>query len=91
MVAAHEGVPVARLPGGWSGGGNAPMPAAAVGETGDAVPPTVKRPRATVAETPSPHDNDVGETASIKRPSVGVGQSGESDASILDIILGNRQ
>ena len=86
MVAAHEGVPVARLPGGW-GGGATPVPAVAVDDDGVAAP----RPKNAVSGTPTLRDDDVGETASIRRPSVGVGQSGNSDASILDIILGKKQ
>jgi penicillin-binding protein 1A len=90
MVAAHEGVPVAQLPGGWSGGAEAaPVPAVAVGGDGDASP-TVRRPKATVSQTPTTRDDDVAETASIKRPSVGVGDTGKGSASILDIILGTR-
>lgn len=87
MTAAHEGVPVAGLPGGWSAG-EAPMPMADVGGEARATD-VVGRPRQALQSDGAPDAADVAETASIPRPPVGVGQSGSrNDASILDIILG---
>ena len=94
MVAAHEGVPVARLPGGWSGGagvGAPPTPAVAVGSENSASQTTARRPKADVKNASSPRNSDPTETSSIKRPSVGVGASAKKDVSILDIILGERE
>ncbi|MCB1468584.1 MAG: hypothetical protein KDK08_15905, partial [Rhizobiaceae bacterium] len=92
--AAHEGVPVARLPGGWSGGagvGAPPTPAVAVGSENSASQTTARRPKADVKNASSPRNSDPTETSSIKRPSVGVGASAKKDVSILDIILGERE
>ncbi|WP_274626636.1 transglycosylase domain-containing protein [Arvimicrobium flavum] len=92
MVAAHEGVPVARLPGGWGVGvGELPVPAVDVGDAGEDAPAAAPRPRKAVADAGQSDRGDVDETASIRRPSVGVGEKGKSEASILDVILGNRQ
>ncbi|MEZ5783569.1 MAG: transglycosylase domain-containing protein [Rhizobiaceae bacterium] len=94
MVAAHEGVPVARLPGGWSGGagvGAPPTPAVAVGSDNRGSQTTARRPKADVENASAPRNSDPTETSSIKRPSVGVGASAKKDVSILDIILGERE
>jgi hypothetical protein len=51
--------------------------------------PAVSRPRKAIAPK-NRDDGDVSETASIKRPSVGVGQkAAKREISVLDVILGN--
>jgi penicillin-binding protein 1A len=97
MVAAHEGVPVARLPGGWSsakGGIVPPDPLVGVGEEdpvaslpeppADVVPSDPVRPVKRVAPAPDA-------TASIDRPvppaDVG-GKRVKRETSILDVIMG---
>ncbi len=86
MVAAHEGVPVANLPGGWSG---------VLSANGDDTP--VPRPRESVSRSGN-IDDDRGfaqtaeRTGSVAHPvppaDVGVGGSGGRKTTILDIIFG---
>lgn len=82
MIAAHEGVPLASLPGGWSGGGsddNTPVP----------------RPREAVARSGG-IDDDRGFPATSERtgsvrhpvPPADVGDNGTRKTTILDIIFG---
>jgi penicillin-binding protein 1A len=96
MVAAHEGVPVAQLPGGWSGasaGVVAPEPLVDVG-AGD--PPAPKPVRAVVpagrVQLAAPKAASHDETASIRRPSADVGgKRVRRQTSILDVIMGSGQ
>ena len=80
MIAAHEGVPIAVLPGGWSG-------------TGDHAP--IPRPRETVARSGTVGDDrgSVGtldQTGSVDRPVPPANVGGEKShrTTILDIIFG---
>lgn len=86
MIAAHDGVPVAGLPGGWSGG----LP------TNDDDTP-VPRPREAVARTGAADDGrgftQAGErTGSVNRPvppaDVGANKTSGKKTTILDIIFG---
>jgi penicillin-binding protein 1A len=100
MVAAHEGVPVARLPGDWS-----PPPKSTPGfedEVSNAIaraekpaqPPAARKRSVETTEAAGGFEMPSAEapTASIRRPvppaDVG-GPAVKSQASILDIILGN--
>jgi penicillin-binding protein 1A len=80
MAAAHDGVPVRRLPGDWN---RVPVPSVDVGE-----------PVADAGSTKnglgrSPRASDV-PTGSIRRPSADVGGARvKGEKSLLDIILGN--
>jgi penicillin-binding protein 1A len=100
MVAAHEGVPVAQLPGGWSGasaGVVAPEPLVDLGASEPPAPKPVRaivpaeraQPAAPKAASASPD-----ETASIRRPLADVGGGGKPakrQTSILDVIMGSGQ
>jgi penicillin-binding protein 1A len=98
MVAAHEGVPVAQLPGGWKsprGGIVPPDPLIGVGDEDPVA--SLPEPPAEVgqAEPPKPVRRvsaSQDETASIERPvppgEVG-GKRKTREVSILDVILGN--
>jgi penicillin-binding protein 1A len=98
MVAAHEGVPMADLPGGWQR--SAPVEAApipAVEVEADASPrervapvPANKPQRTARADEGFMPVPEADRTASIKKPvpKVDVGSSGKGD-SIMDVILGN--
>lgn len=102
MAAAHEGLQMKPLPGGWRAVPRvpssipdpvAPEPPAAVPQaasTGPAAsddPVPARRPAASVGR--SPRASDVS-TGSIKRPKADVGGPRvKSDKSIVDIILGN--
>ena len=97
MVAAHEGVPVAQLPGGgWSGasaGVVAPEPLVDVGASDTPAPKPV---RAVVpaerVQPAAPKAASHDETASIPRPSADVGgKPVKRQTSILDVILGSGQ
>jgi penicillin-binding protein 1A len=97
MVAAHEGVPVRRLPGEWRGAPQpemAPLPLAPVGDADRPVatvdPTPVEKPRAIKRPVPPAEI----QTGSIRRPKADVGGSDKpirrvKDKSIVDIILGN--
>lgn len=96
MVAAHEGVPVARLPGTWHGATagteTAPVPPRAVGEPAmDAGSATPASPGRKVAMPEmAGGGTDSGQTASIPRPRAEVGDKQQrKPSSILDAILGN--
>ncbi len=95
MVAAHEGVPVAQLPGTWNGatagGETAPVPPRAVGESamdrGSGTPVAQGRK---VAMPEMAGGTDAGRTASIPRPRAEVGgKPQKKPSSVLDVILGN--
>ncbi|MCO5063946.1 MAG: penicillin-binding protein [Rhizobiaceae bacterium] len=78
MAAAHEGVPVRKLPGGWN---RTPLPPMDVGE------PMAQAEGGGVMR--SQRASDVS-TGSIRRPSADVGAPrAKSQKSLLDIILGN--
>jgi penicillin-binding protein 1A len=95
MVAAHKGVPVAQLPGGWtSGTGGIVPPDPLTGEEDpvaslpdDAVPSDPARSVGTAAPAQE-------ETASINRPvppaDVG-GKKVKRQTSLLDVLLGAGQ
>jgi penicillin-binding protein 1A len=83
MTAAHEGVPVVALPGaGWRrylpADEPARRPALPVGSPEDDAP--------AVSSAPAPRREET--TASIRRPSAGVGEDSGPRGSIMDIILG---
>ena len=97
MVAAHEGVPVAQLPGTWNpetaGAETAPVPPRAVGESamdsGAGTPASSSRKPA-MPEMAGSGGTDDGRTASIPRPRAEVGgKPQKKPSSILDVILGN--
>ena len=103
MAAAHEGVPVARLPGGWPGGGGGRLFGKVEdilrGEAANAAPaPQVAVPQVPVRHAPAPQaavpaqgGNDA-HTASIRHPVPQAEVGGEPQrrvGSIMDIILGN--
>jgi penicillin-binding protein 1A len=96
MVAAHEGVPIARLPGTWNGAiagtDAAPVPPRAVGESamdaGAATP--VSSSRKVAMPEMAGGSTDAGQTASIPRPRAEVGGTPQKKpSSVLDVILGN--
>lgn len=96
MVAAHEGVPVAQLPGTWNpetaGAETAPVPPRAVGESamdsGAGTPSSGRR--SAMPEMAGGNGTDDGRTASIPRPRAEVGgKPQKKPSSILDVILGN--
>jgi penicillin-binding protein 1A len=104
MVAAHEGVPVAPLPGTWKsqpgnpvaeGGGARKIPPSAVGGGSDPIVPAAKPvrnvPMADNGGGKLAMPSDGGSTASIKRP-VPPGDVGgpmkKSNTSILDLLTG---
>lgn len=96
MVAAHEGVPVARLPGTWNGAiagtDDQPVPPRGVGEAamdaGSETPSSVHR--SSMPEMAGGGVTDDGRTASIPRPRAEVGGKPQKKPStILDAILGN--
>ena len=105
MAAAHEGVPVARLPGGWSNGGGGRLLGRVEdilrGEAASAAPAPqapvtqapasqVPAPRAAVPQAPVPQAAGDPHTASIPRPRADVGGEPQRRVgSIMDIILGN--
>jgi penicillin-binding protein 1A len=101
MLAAHDGVPVAKLPGTWnpvpgfdaSPVPSVPVPAANVGaEAQDQAPPRKARPVEGVEAAGgfSPPRRGDPSTASIRRPSADVGGPAQKrPGSILDVILGN--
>jgi penicillin-binding protein 1A len=96
MVAAHEGVPVAQLPGGWSGasaGVAAPQPLVDVGASEPAPKPVRAVVPAERVEQPLRKAAASDETASIRRPSadVGGGKRTKRETSILDLIMGSGQ
>ncbi|MDN2581933.1 transglycosylase domain-containing protein [Aquibium sp. ELW1220] len=83
MTAAHEGVPVVALPGaGWRRylPADEPVrrPALPVGSPEDDAP--------AISSAPAPRRDET--TASIRRPSAGVGEDSGPRGSIMDIILG---
>jgi penicillin-binding protein 1A len=89
MVAAHDGVPIARLPGTWQSGGGDPVagvvPPAEIGAQADA-PARAPLPEMAGGVAVS----DGGTTASIPRPQAEVGGPQKKRASsILDVIMGN--
>ena len=97
MVAAHEGVPVAQLPGGWSGasaGVVAPQPLVDIGPASEPAPKPVRAivpaERAQPVARSAPVED---KTASIRRPLADVGDRKRTkrETSILDVILGNGQ
>ncbi len=75
MAAAHEGVPVANLPGGWNGGGGVL----------DTVADILRGDGGQPAAMPVDH------TASVDRPVPpgNVGEPSRRVGSIMDIIMGN--
>jgi penicillin-binding protein 1A len=96
MVAAHEGVPVAQLPGTWNGAPadaeTAPVPPRAIGES--VVDAGSGTPTSRGRKMPMPEmaggATDAGQTASIPRPRAEVGEKAQKKpSSILDVILGN--
>ncbi len=96
MVAAHEGVPVAQLPGTWNpataGAETAPVPPRAVGESamdsGSGTPSSGRK--SAMPEMAGASGTDDGPTASIPRPRAEVGgKPQKKPSSILDVILGN--
>lgn len=96
MVAAHEGVPVAQLPGTWNpetaGAETAPVPPRVVGESamdsGAGTPSSGRR--SAMPEMAGSGGTDDGRTASIPRPRAEVGgKPQKKPSSILDVILGN--
>ena len=96
MVAAHEGVPIARLPGTWNGAtagtDAAPVPPRTVGESAmDAGAGTpVSSSRKVAMPEMAGGSTDAGQTASIPRPRAEVGGTPQKKpSSILDVILGN--
>ena len=95
MVAAHEGVPVAQLPGGWSGasaGVVAPEPLVDVGASEPAPKPARAIVPAERVEQPAPKAASPDQTASIPRPSADVGgKRTKRHTSILDVIMGSGQ
>ncbi|MBA3447896.1 MAG: penicillin-binding protein [Pseudaminobacter sp.] len=97
MVAAHEGVPVAQLPGRWVSGSQQPDLAEPspqpVAQNADPVPLPVRAQRpAGAVKTAGGFSLPQEETASIRRPvppaDVG-GPAVKRQTSILDLILGN--
>ena len=107
MVAAHQGVPVAQLPGGWTSGTGGivpPNPLSGVEEdpvadmhdpapsSGASVPVATSDP---VARPPAAVIADQEETASIGHPvppgDVGGGKRKRREVSILDVIMGTEQ
>ncbi|MGE0502687.1 MAG: transglycosylase domain-containing protein [Rhizobiaceae bacterium] len=93
MLAAHEGVAVAELPGRYRRGWNAepaaaqPVPAAALGDGAPAPQPRAKPVNAKPVDgVPAPRSvrapaaDDGGHTASIRRPSAEVGGGGSQPA-----------
>lgn len=94
MLAAHEGVPVAKLPGTWNPDpafDTSPVPPAEVGAAAQA-PQRKVRPVEGVEAAGgfSPPHPDDSSTASIRRPSADVGGPVQKrQGSILDVILGN--
>ena len=98
MVAAHQGVPVARLPGGWSsasGGIVPPNPLDGINEDPVASliePPAEVGPAPALAKVRNVATRISDETASIDRPvppaEVGGGKK-RRDVSLLDVLLGN--
>ena len=101
MVAAHEGVPVAQLPGGWSGasaGVVAPEPLVDVGAS-EPAPPAPKPVRADRACRAGPAGcaeksriagRDRLDTA-VRRPTSASGKRTKRQTSILDVIMGSGQ
>ena len=96
MVAAHEGVPVAQLPGTWNpetaGAETAPVPLRAVGEpamdSGTGTPSSGRK--SAMPEMAGSSGTDDGPTASIPRPRAEVGgKPQKKPSSILDVIMGN--
>ena len=97
MVAAHEGVPVAQLPGGWSGA----RPAWSHRNRWSMSAGRASRHRSRSARSCRPsgpsrlrqNAASPDETASIRRPSadVGGGKRTKRQTSILDVILGTGQ
>lgn len=94
MLAAHEGVPVRKLPGGWSGS----PPIAALPPTNVGVRPSQELPMAGDLQQPAKTSRPRAEksppadmqTGSIRRPSADVGgRPAKQDSSIIDMILGN--
>jgi penicillin-binding protein 1A len=96
MVAAHKGVAIAQLPGGWSSGGGIVPPNPLDGISEDPVaslpePPADvgAAPAAATARNVTTHSD---ETASIERPvppaDVGGGKK-RREVSLLDVLLGN--
>lgn len=96
MVAAHEGVPVARLPGTWNGATfgteTAPVPPRAVGESAMDAGSSTPASQGNKLSMPEMAGSvpDAGQTASIPRPRAEVGgKPQKKPSSILDVILGN--
>lgn len=82
MLAAHRGVTVAALPGGWHGG-PAASDAAAV------LPAAAEHPVSVDLDDFPPAPADADATASIMRPPLDVGGPKTKPGSIMDVILGN--
>jgi penicillin-binding protein 1A len=80
MVAAHEGVPVAALPGRWRSAGRQ-----SVAASGSRAAPAAEAGRAASGDHSRVPD---GSTASIPRPSAEVGGPRKRGRSILDILTG---
>lgn len=94
MVAAHEGVPVRKLPGGWSSSNpseSIPMPRVPIGEEPVAVvPSSPNRAERTVRADKFPAPVADVQTGSVRRPQAEVGgKAVKRESSVLDIILGN--
>ncbi|MBT1158099.1 penicillin-binding protein [Aminobacter anthyllidis] len=97
MVAAHEGVPMAALPGSWTPGSVAPEVAVESQpldeNTFPAAPQPVQKPRPAQQVGAAPRvEQEQSSTASIRRPvppgEVG-GPTQRRETSILDVLLGN--
>jgi len=97
MAAAHEGVPVARLPGidlyvPTEPAGTDPVPAARpsveVGANGDKAPEMAGGFKPKLREQ-SPPQRDQGIVSSIPRPKGDVGGKPVREKSIIDVIMGN--
>lgn len=96
MVAAHEGVPMAALPGSWKP--ESPAPEVAVESqpidenTFPAAPQPVQKPRPAQQVGAARVEQEQSSTASIRRPvppgEVG-GPTQRRETSILDVLLGN--
>ncbi|MBL8583537.1 MAG: penicillin-binding protein [Rhizobiaceae bacterium] len=94
MLAAHEGVPVAELPGGWQRSAPAdaaPVPPEEVSAEAVETPLPVAKPARAVSGGSAMPAVENSRTGSIKAPvpKVGVGEKGSGKGSIMDVILGN--
>lgn len=94
MLAAHEGVPVRKLPGGWSSSNpsdSIPLPQVSIGEEpAPAVPFSANRADRTVRAEKRPAPPAEVQTGSIRRPQADVGgKQVKRETNVLDVILGN--